>query len=844
MEITLKSKFMSEEILEKRKYMIEKEKLHIQEELSKDDVKNLYNKYGKGFDEKDFAWAFLDIDELRYSNIEKGKTVKTPVLSYEYVSNDEFENIRNQVIKNYDIKHGEKRTCEEILEMYDKFGGRLSISLFLEDVLGIRGTLIKDFKKANVKNGKFNFDIKPGEYNNFNKKKPKIPMNVLNPDYIFKLRNKLFSEEDLHVGDHVSYKMIQELNKKYCPEMPEVIFAQKVIGIRINSYYHFKRTKIENTTNEIMFQDVDIPAEYIKELTNKIAILNKLEAGQLLGKEEFEEIYSKYGGILSKKNFAVLVLDMESRSYVRTIERDLFKNTTILSNRKKTDFSTLSEKIVKLEGFHHGDMIKYEQFKKIHNLYAPNVSEFVFAEKVLGITNASLQGMKYNGGRSRICLKLPSSKELKKLQKKIILENDMHINDKVDYKELERLYGIYGGILPIKMFAVEVLGIDKSTFSIMKNNKDRKGMILFDLVIPHSEIEKIKQRMMKDTNLQNNSKLTLEQIRELYNNYSGMMPMIMFAEEILGISVSTLNGLKNKRTNATTICLRPDFNEKEINILKEYLAQGLSDEKIATKMGVTVTFLKRNINNITEYKELKENNPLYEKVKLMNNRGKAPEEIVEELKISEEDVKEMLYICKKEQKEEEKKAETDRQQAKAEDRKQRKKAEIERRARKAIDDYEYKEKSIKNVRAYIGECRKSFEKGIFLRQDLDFLMECMIFVQCNCKEIELFSRMCILFNESKMARDFISENIDNEDIKPEEKVKLKEWRRNIDYAMKKEKALNLLRDGKKTPKEIFEATGVLEVDVIGLRKTLEKEKLSMIEGAGAPGEDERTNALI
>ncbi len=59
-------------------------------------------------------------------------------------------------------------------------------------------------------------------------------------------------------------------------------------------------------------------------------------------------------------------------------------------------------------------------------------------------------------------------------------------------------------------------------------------------------------------------------------------------------------------------------------------------------------------------------------------------------------------------------------------------------------------------------------------------MECMIFVQCNFQEIELFSRICNYFSEYKMARDFILENIDNEDIQPDEKVKLKKLRLFLD----------------------------------------------------------------
>jgi len=285
------------------------------------------------------------------------------------------------------------------------------------------------------------------------------------------------------------------------------------------------------------------------------------------------------------------------------------------------------------------------------------------------------------------------------------------------------------------MFATKVLGICSQSFIRIKNHSDKRAMALFNLVIPRSEIEKIREKIRLENNLPELKELTLEEIKELYTRYGGIMPPVMFAKEVLGVSADSLNDLKDKKCDTTMICIRQDFSDEEVKQLMKYLAEGLSNDEIATKMGVTVTFLKTNMNFLIDTNELTENNIIYEKVKLLNNQGKSPEEIIEELEVSEENVKEMLLICEKEEEEEEKRAELEIKQKKTEDRKQKKRVEIERKARKAVDDYEYKEKSIKNVRAYIKECKKDFEKGEFLRKDLEFLMECMIFVQCNFQEI-------------------------------------------------------------------------------------------------------------
>lgn len=105
------------------------------------------------------------------------------------------------------------------------------------------------------------------------------------------------------------------------------------------------------------------------------------------------------------------------------------------------------------------------------------------------------------------------------------------------------------------------------------------------------------------------------------------------------------------------------------------------------------------------------------------------------------------------------------------------------------------DRNIKNVRAYIQECQLSFEQGKLTENELDFLAECLIFVQCNSEDIEMFSKMCIHFYAYTKASHFIGENIYNDSILPEERTKLRSLREHIDYAIKKEKAAHMLRLG-------------------------------------------------
>lgn len=823
MELSIKSKFMSEEILEKRRQMIENENLHIKEKITMEAFKELYSKYGAGMNEKDFAWAFLDIDELRYYNIEKGRVQEPLILAYEYVSDEEFETIRAAVVKAYGLNHGDKIPYEQILEMYNKFGGKLSINLFLEEILGIRSSILKNFKKGDVKRGKVNFDAEPGKYNEFNGKRADVPMYVLSPEYIHELRKRLLEEAGLRVGDSLLYAQIQELNQQFCSEMPEILFSEKVLDISANTYNGLKNGKSTKAINGAVFQDIVISDEYVKWLQNKIAGVHQLESGQLIKKDEYQELYDKYGGILSRRSFGILIMDMTIRNYGALMESQVVKSVPILSSRKKTDFDVLRERVIRENKLHHGDMMNYEQFQEIHQKYAPNISEFVFAEKVFKISNPSFQHIKYNQGRARISLRLPTVDEIKALQKRVILENNIHINDNINYVQLKELHSKYGGIMPIRMFAIEVLRLDKQSFLRIKNHPDKDAFVLFNLEISESEIENIKQNVIFDNDLQTPRQLTLKEIETLYETYGGIMSKQMFLRRILGVSQSSFDNLRYKKNDATIVCVRGDFTEDEVKQLKQYLAEGLSHFQIALKLGVTVTVLRLNMNKLIEAKELTETDTLYERVKMLSDDGKTPEEIEKELDISTEEVQEMLFRAKKESDEED-------QKKKAEDKEKKRKSDIKKRAIRALDKYEYTTASIKKVRAYIAECQKSFEEGTFSRKEMYFLMECMIFVQCACKEIELFSRMCIHFNEYNMASDFIAENNDNEGITPKEREKLMKLRDSVNYAIKKEQALEFLKQGNQSPSQIAENTGILEVEVIGLKRKLDEQRVALIGG--------------
>lgn len=270
MELSLQSKYKSKQILAKRNEMIEAEKLHIKDKIDLEQFKKLYIKYGNELEEKEFAYAFLDIDDIKYTSLAKGKNSETIILSKQYIPKEEFERIREELIEKYDLK---KISYNKGLELYEKFGKVLSFKLFSEEILGIDEKKLKNqnMKRYPDKEIDVDFSIRAGEYAI---SKGDMSMYVLNPEYILEIRNKIIYEEGLHIKESIDYNKFRELYDVYGKSMSEVFFATEVLDIPERSLNNIKGPKKFST---IILQNIEIPKKTIENLRNKIAILNKLE---------------------------------------------------------------------------------------------------------------------------------------------------------------------------------------------------------------------------------------------------------------------------------------------------------------------------------------------------------------------------------------------------------------------------------------------------------------------------------------------------------------------------------------------------------------------------------------
>lgn len=731
MNISLESKFRTGEILDRRNEMIKNENLKSSSKMKYDKFLELYEKYGEGFEEKFFAYAFLDIEEARYvsSYIKKGSP--TIVLSRQNVLSDS--------------------------------------------------------------------------------------------NHILDLRKKIIYDEGLHIGEVISYERICELYAKYGEGMTEADFIGEILDISARSLSRMKSSDKASTT---IFGNVELPSEAeIKALRDRIAVLNRLEGGQILERSKIEEYHQKYAPEFLERYFVIEILDVKGENYNHFASG---KNNaiTILHNRV-TNFEWLRKKVIKERKLHFDDMINYADFVELHQAYAPNMPEKVFAENILDITPSNFREIKYREGQARILLgcKLPTKRDIEELRKKIISDKKIRVMDPITLAELQNWHENYGGVMPLKMFAVDVLLMSEQVLrGLTSENGEEKvptAYVLYNYEMPLEEIEAVKSSIRENENLSEPRMMSAGEIEELYATYGGIMAFNKFLTGILGVQRKNFENLKFKSYHTTMVCVRDGLSPEEIATLNKLLVIGTSEKEISEEMQIPISFLRSNIRALKETGDIVPEEYMYYQVGYMVvEQKRIKSEVACELGLSNEELASMVDRYKTEKLKKEAQMEADQKAQKKLERKQHKKEERKMRAVSAFVNDKLTPRGIKTIQLYIDECRRDFEDGSLKEEDLKFLGDCLSIVECGSSDIEWFSKVCINFNAYDLASEFISTNMRNDGVTRDEREKLIVLQRKINYSIKKAKALDMIIAGVKDTRYIADEVGILEVDVIGMRNRM------------------------
>ena len=685
MKLSLQRKVSLKTTFYQREKMIKQENLHISDEISLEQFQNLYRKYGNDIGQKEFARCFLDMSYDSCYKLLKGKIKGISILAREFILEQELLDIKKKVIEFYQLKPNQELDYKEICEMHVKFGGKLSLVIFAEEILNVTAHSIERLRTNEEGRAKI---LKPIEvprkqikeiqekvvrqagrhihekisleeleklYAEFGENigiklfatkvlqvssrqinpllKGKIKKSAIfskyfvNPDDICKLRERVILEEGLHIGDSIDKRDFERLYQKYGGMLSEEIFAEEILDVTAVSVKNMKKGG-----NLIVLKNIEIPEEYIEEIRKKVISENNFEHKQFLEREKIEILYQKFGYILSEKQFVELILD--------TVETQN-KRITILRNQKTTDFDELRKRIIKENHLHYDDRMEYFEFERLHKKYAPHTKEYIFAEKIFDLSVGAFSGIKSKKGEKFTYIllgeKLPSNEEIERIKQIVIRENKLHRKDEINYEKFCELHLKYGGIMPAYMFAERILDISKASLDKInpmdkRGRKRKKGtqkekvQILLNTQMEDEKIEALKERVIAENQLYVAKEITLEEFEKMYGENEHILSRIEFAKEILVVNKQNLNKLKHGICQTVKVLIgvekgqkretrKNDFTEKEIELLREYLIQGMSEEEIATRFSVTLPFLRRNQKKIFKSGILSKKEILYGKIR-------------------------------------------------------------------------------------------------------------------------------------------------------------------------------------------------------------------------------------
>lgn len=398
----------------------------------------------------------------------------------------------------------------------------------------------------------------------------------LNYKSLYTRRKVMISEEKLHIQDAISREQFFRLYEKYGKDMSQKDFAKYFLDIDYASYYKLQ-AQIRDTA-------VALTREfYLDEELDEIRIRLLVETGikpkDQINNERLLDLHKNYGGRFSLKMFAEETLALNAHR----VDDLNFKDTSkaVVLNKEfpdRTIIRKVRESIVNNEPkLHMGAQIKLSEFEELYQKYVISqgfeLDKKIFALKVLGITNDTYLRFE-NGKRETVMIfsTYPMNPEyIANLREKVILSENLHINDSISVQRFDELYENYGGILTQELFAEEIL--DTSVDNV-KNSRRRKNdiTILTKIEIPEEYVLDLRNKVVSENGLKSNDLKSLEEIRVLYKNYGYVLSEKQFATLVLGVPNYSYDQLHTGATQKSYILVdktEKDFQEIRRKVISE-----------------------------------------------------------------------------------------------------------------------------------------------------------------------------------------------------------------------------------------------------------------------------------
>ena len=275
-------------------------------------------------------------------------------------------------------------------------------------------------------------------------------------------------------------------------------------------------------------------------------ILKQVSIGQLINYEDFKKLYEPYKLRITEVEFASILgisyTNYRNIRYKMTKARVLKRAFLKISDEEK---EKIEREILKQVSI--GQLINYEDFKKLYEPYKLRITEVEFAS-ILGISYTNYRNIRYKMTKARVLkrafLKI-SDEEKEKIEREILKQ--VSIGQLINYEDFKKLYEPYKLRITEVEFA-SILGISYTNYMNVRS-KGKRAKIFKNsfLKINDEEKEEIRQEVLKQVNI--GQLINYEDLKKIYEPYNSRITEVEFAS-ILGISYTNYMAIRNKMTKA------------------------------------------------------------------------------------------------------------------------------------------------------------------------------------------------------------------------------------------------------------------------------------------------------
>ena len=345
---------MIENAINLKQKILQEEHLQEGDSIDYNRLKEIAQKYG--IQERILAINVFEISTYSYREMKRNSSKKSKILFRKTKTKNSTAKkdeksilLREQILKDEDLKIGDKIKYEKIVYLAKKYG--IDEKRLATDILGLTNSAFYHIKSDK-------------------KRKAVILSGFLDEEELQKLSKKILSAEKIEAYAQIDYNFLQELSKKY--SINEKILALQILGITEGQYYNMKYSQ---TKKAYVLKDEkeDTKPEDLKRLKTTIFEQEHLSVGKRISFEEIETLQKKYDVSI---NTLLYILGISYQSYQSIKNNSYYKS--IIKDTDKVLITQILAEVLEKERYYTKEEI--EQICETNNISLQDFFDYVLGK--------------------------------------------------------------------------------------------------------------------------------------------------------------------------------------------------------------------------------------------------------------------------------------------------------------------------------------------------------------------------------------------------------------------------------------------------------------------------------